>query len=179
MSDGSDIKAGIDRVLQLASNCEKSETSENYELLEDQIGYLEAQSREAFQSKIDFASLLPKLEKAKPLTPSDLKALEFLVVGDAESYLKYETELAEWKKECKRILEEIASLRSSELDTDGLMHLRALCREAQRVLPDLFFYYEQKERAERFQAATKSAIDDEGYRVLAQMVKRMIESEKE
>jgi hypothetical protein len=177
MSDASDIKAAIDKVLQLASNCEKNETSENYELMEDQIGELEAQSREAFQAKIDFASLLPKLEKAKPLTPTDLKALELLLVGDAESYLKYETELDEWRQECRRILAEIASLRSSNLDIDGLLHLRALCREAQRVLPDLFFYYEQKERAAHFDAAIKGTIDQDGYRVLAMIVKNMLESE--
>ena len=178
MSDATDIKAAIDKALQLASDCEKNESSENYELLEDQIGYLESQSREAFQSKMDFASLLPKLENAKPLTPADLKTLEQLIVGDAESYLKYETELDEWRQEWKRILSEIASLRSAELDADGLLHLRALCREAQHVLPDLFFYYEQKERAAHFQAATKGTIDAEGYRVLAMMVKRMIESDR-
>ena len=176
MSDTSDITAAIDKALQLASNCEKNETSENYELLEDQIGYLEGRSREEFQSKMDFASLLPKLEKGKPLTPADLKTLEMLVVGDAESFLKYETDLDEWRQECKRILTEIASLRSSQLDADSLLHLRALCREAQRVLPDLFFYYEQKERAARFQEATKGNIDAEGYRVLAMMVKNMLES---
>jgi hypothetical protein len=177
MSDASDIKAAIDKVLLLASNCEKNETSENYELMEDQIGELEALSREGFQSKIDFASLLPKLEKAKPLTPTDLKTLELLLVGDAESYLKYETELDEWRQECRRILAEIASLRSSNLDIDGFLRLRALCREAQRVLPDLFFYYEQKERAAHFDAAIKGTIDQDGYRVLAMMVRNMLESE--
>jgi hypothetical protein len=177
MSDASDVKTAIDKTLQLAARCAQNETSENYELLEDQVEELEGQSREAFQSKIDFASLLPKLEKAKPLTTTDLKTLELLIVGDAEYYLKYETELVEWRQESKRILAEIAGLRSSELDVDGLMHLRALCREARRVLPDLFFYFEQKERAAHFEAATKGTIDREGYRVLAEMVKHMLESE--
>jgi hypothetical protein len=177
MSDASDIKTAIDKALQLAHAAVENETSENYELLGDQIEELEGQSREAFQSKMDFASLLPKLEKAKPLTPTDLKTLELLIVGDAEYYLKYETELNEWRQECKRILSDIAGLRSSELDVDGLMHLRALCREARRVLPDLFFYFEQKERAAHFEAATKGTIDQKGYRVLATMVKNMLESE--
>ena len=177
MSNPSNIQGAIDKALQLATKAAESESSENYELLEDQVGFLESQSREAFQAKVDVGSLLPKLQKAQPLTASDLKVLEQLVVGDAESYLKYETDLDEWKQECKRIMAEIASLRSAPVDADGLMHLRALCREAQRVLPDLFFYYEQKERAAHFQAATKGTIDAEGYRVLAMMVKNMIESE--
>jgi hypothetical protein len=177
MGDVPSITTAIDKALELASRCAEDESSENFELLEDKIEELEAQSREAFQAKMDFASLLPKLENAKPLNPADLKTLELLIVGDAEYYLKYETELDEWRKESKRILSEIAGLRTMDLDVDGLMHLRALCREARRVLPDLFFYFEQKERAARFQAATKGTIDQDGYRVLARMLKRMLESE--
>ncbi len=178
MSDINDVKTAIDKALQRASRCAAEETSENYEVLEDLIEELEEQSREAFESKMDVASLLPKLKNEKPLTPAELKTLELMIVGDAEYYLKYETELDSWRQEAKRILAEIFSLRSADLDVDGLMHLRALCREARRVLPDLVFYFDQKERAARFQAATKGPIDPEGYRVLDEIIKAMIESEK-
>ena len=178
MSDITDVNTAIDKALQRASRCADEETSENYEVLEDLIEELESQSREAFESKMDVASLLPKLKNEKPLTPAELKTLELMIVGDAEYYLKYETELDSWRKEAKRILAEISSLRSADLDVDGLMHLRALCREARRVLPDLVFYLEQKERAARFQAATKGTIDSEGYRVLDEIIKAMIDSEK-
>ena len=178
MSDISDVKTAIDKALQRASRCAEDETSENYEVLEDLIEEIEGQSREAFESKMDVASLLPKLKNAKPLPPADLKTLELLIVGDAEYYLKYETELDGWRQEAKRIVAEIATLKSADLDVEGLMHLRALCREARRVLPDLVFYFDQKERASRFQAATKGPIDPEGYRALMEIVEGMIESDK-
>src|SRR5271165_3188808 len=91
------IKASIKKALDLAVRCGASESSENYEFLEEHIDELEAQAREACQAKMDFASLLPKLAAGSPLTPADLKILEVLIVGDAEYYLKYESELDEWK----------------------------------------------------------------------------------
>lgn len=172
------INPTIQKTLALASRCAESETSDNYGTLEDQVGNLESHAREAFQAKMDFASLLPRLEKAQPLTPTDLKTLELLIVGDAESYLKYETEIEHWKAELKRVLGEIAKLQGSELDVDGLMHLRALCREAREVLADLVFYFDAKERTSKFQAATQGAIDAEGYKFLAEIVREMWISEK-
>jgi hypothetical protein len=178
MADVNDVKTSIDKALDRASRCAADETSENYEVLEDFIEEIEGQSREAFESKMDVASLLPKLKNAKPLQPADLKTLELLIVGDAEYYLKYEPDLNTWRREAKRIIAEIAGLKSTELDVDGLMHLRALCREARRVLPDLVFYFDQKERAARFAAATKGPIDQEGYRALTEIVEGMIGSDK-
>jgi hypothetical protein len=180
MSEIFGVKTAMDKALQQASRCAQSETSDNYVALEDELEELEGQARETFQSKMAFASLLPKLEKQKPLTPSDLKTLEMLVVGDAEYYLRYETKLDVWRSEFSQILKEITALQSADLDldVDGLMHLRALCREARRVLPDLVFYFDQKERAGKFQQATKGPIDAEAYRVLTEIVKDMLESEK-
>lgn len=168
----------IQKTLAVASRCTEAETSENYAALEDQVGDLESRAREAFQAKVDFASLLPKVEKGQALTPADLKTLELLIVGDAESYVKYETEVAHWKGELDRVLGEMKKLQASQLDVDGLMHLRALCREAREVLADLVFYYDSKERTRKFQAATQGPIDPQGYHFLAEIVRQMLVSEK-
>jgi hypothetical protein len=174
----SQVNPMIQKTIALASHCTEAESSENYGTLEDQVGDLDNRAREAFQAKMDFASLLPKLEKAQPLTSADLKTLELLIVGDAEYYLKYETEVEHWKGELKRVLGEMDKIQSSELDVEGLMHLRALCREAREVLADLVFYLDAKERTSKFQAATQGAIDAEGYRFLAKIVRQMWASEK-
>jgi hypothetical protein len=168
----------IQKTLTLASRCKETETTENYANLEDQVGNLEDGAREAFQAKMDFNSLLPKLDNGQPLTPGDLKTLELLIVGDAESYLKYETEVPHWKAELDRVLGEIAKLQASELDVEGLMHLRSLCREAREVLADLVFYFDSQERTNKFQAATQGAIDPDGYRFLAEIVRQMFVSKQ-
>jgi hypothetical protein len=175
---GEPLTATIQKIIELAFRCAQAETSDNYGALADQVEELEGQAREAVQSHIDFASLLPKLKAGKPLTPSDLQALELLIVGDAESFLKYETEFDHWKTEIKQLIGEISKLQSSDLDVDGLMHLRALCDEVRRVLPSVVYYLDKKERTKKFQEATRDAIDPEGYRVLTEIVEQMLLSDK-
>ena len=172
------VNTTIQKTLAQASRCSEGETSDNYATLEDQVGDLENLAREALQTKMDFASLLPKLEQGKPLTSADLKTLELLIVGDAEYYVKYETEVEHWKGELGRVFGEIAKLQGLKLDIDELLHLRALCREAREVLADLVFYFDAKERISKFEVATRGAIDPDGYRFLAEIVKQMLMSEK-
>lgn len=178
MGDAQQVNPSIQKTLDLASRCAQAETSDNYGVLGDQVEELEGLAREVFQSKMDFASLLPRLKAGKPLTPADLKTLELLIVGDAEYFLKYETEFDQWKSELKQLIEEISKLQSPDLDVDGLMHLRALCGEVRRVLPAVVYYLDQKERASKFQETTRGPIDAEGYRILAEIVTAMLSSDK-
>jgi hypothetical protein len=178
MGDSPQINTAIQQTLDLAARCNQAETSDNYGLLGDQVEELDGRAREAVQSHLDFASLLPKLKAGKTLNSDDLKTLELLIVGDAEYFLKYETEFDHWKNDMKQLAGEIAKLQSSDLDVDGLMHLRALCAEVRRVLPAVVYYLEQKERAKKFQQATQEPINPEGYRVLAQIVEQMLLSDK-
>jgi len=121
---------------------------------------------------------LPKLKAGKPLTASDLKTLELLIVGDAEYFLRYETEFDHWKSQLQQLINEISQLQSSLLDVDGLMHLRALCGEVRRVLPAIVYYLNQKERTQKFQQAAQGPVDADAYRVLAEIVEQMLVSEK-
>lgn len=178
MSQQEQLQAEVKKTQELAARCSTSETSDNYEFLEVQVDELEAQAQQAFRSKVDFDSLLSKLSGRRPLTPGDIKTLELLIVGDAEYYVKYESELDDWRAQLKRVLEQIANLANATLDVDGLMHLRALCREAHEVLADLVFYFDAKERAAKFHAATQGPIDNEGYRFLANIVREMMGSDK-
>src|SRR5208282_4833863 len=151
MGDVPQLSEKIQKTIELASRCAQAETSDNYGALGDQLEELEGQAREAFQSRMDFASLLPKLKSGKPLTPADLKTLELLIVGDAEYFLKYETEFNHWKTDIQQLVAEISKLQSgvqskaqskaqsNDLDVDALMHLRALCDEVRRILPAVVY----------------------------------------
>jgi len=190
MGDVPQLSEKIQKTIELASRCAQAETSDNYGALGDQVEELEGQAREAFQSRMDFASLLPKLKSGKPLTPADLKTLELLIVGDAEYFLKYETEFNHWKTEIQQLVGEISKLQSgvqskaqskvqsNDLDVDALMHLRALCDEVRRILPAIVYYLDQKERANKFQQAMQGPIDAEASRVLAEIVEQMLVSDK-
>lgn len=172
------VKSGVQKTLELANRSNTSENSEDYEFLEEQIDQIEADAREAFQAKLDCRSLLSKLTAGRALNADDLKTLELLIVGDAEFYLKYESEVAEWKAQLKRVLDQIGALQNSTCDGETLMQLRALCREAHEAIADLVFYFDAKERVTKFRAATHGPIDPAGYRFLASMVREMLSSDK-
>ena len=178
MENVSPVKTTIKAALDQAARCAAAETSENYDELDALTQTLDEQSREALQSRLDLASLLPKLKQQKPLTPDDLKTLELLIVGDSESFLKYESDLPHWKAEVQRLVNELSGMASSSADVDGLLHVRAVCQELRRVIPDVVYYLDDKERVERFRNATGGPIDAEGYRVLAEIVIGMISSDK-
>jgi hypothetical protein len=178
MGEVPELNTTIRKTLELASRCSQTESTDNYGALGDQVEELEGQAREAFQAKMNFASLLSKLKAGKPLMPADLKTLELLIVGDAEYFLKYETEFDRWKNEIQELVGEISKLQSEDLDVEGLMHLRALCAEVRRVLPAVVYYLDQKERARKFQQAMQGPIDADASRVLIEIIEQMLVSDK-
>ncbi len=178
MGDVSQVATSISAAIDQANRCAATETSDSYDELGARVSTLEGRAHQAVKSQLDIASLLPRLKESKPLGPAELKTLELLIVGDAEYFLKYEADLDRWKGEVSQLIAEIANLQSSQLDVDGLMHLRALCQELRRVLPNIVYYLDQKERTSKFHEATSGSIDKEGYRVLAEMVTAMISSDE-
>ena len=131
--------------------------AEGSEALSEEVSELEALAREAFQAKLSdtFKPVLEKLKKGQSLTPDELKMLELLVLGDAEYYLRAENDIENWKSQVRSLLEQIRSIRTGPLDdVDGLMRLRAVCRETLELLSRLAFYLGEKERVRKFQEAT-------------------------
>ena len=177
MDNGSRVSITIKALQDQAARCAAAENSDNYGDLDAQVEALEGQARETVQSQLSLPSLLTKLKERKPLGPDELKALELLIVGDAESFLKYEADFDGWKSEVNQRMSEIAKLQSP-LDVDGLMHLRALCEELRRVLPNIVYYLDKKERAAKFKDTMKGPLDADGYRVLSEIVQAMASSEK-
>ena len=181
MVTSQDVGQKIDALLKLSDRLFKGETEANYQECQLQVFDLEGLAREAFQAKLEdlYWPIIAKLEDGKALTSAEHEVLEMLMVGEAKYYLRYEDDVDNWRNELKRLLEEIRKQQAAGLDEiDSLMRLRALCREALRVLPDLAYYFREKERVRRFEEATSGAIDLETRRALANMIKEMIESDQ-
>ena len=181
MPTAHDVDAKINDVITLSTKALKQENEAGYQDLQTLIFDLEGLARETFQAKLEdlYWSILAKLEQGQALTTAEHEVLEMLMVGDAKYYLRDETHLDEWRDELNRLLDEIRKRQASGLDTiDSLMKLRALCREAMRILPDLTYYFREKERIRRFETATSGAIDIETRRSLANLIKDMMESDQ-
>lgn len=176
-----DVAAHINQTADMAVRSLEAATSAGYEALEAHIRGLEALAREAFQAKLSdhFWPVVEKLENGTPLAAAEQDMLQLFMVGDAKYYVKYENEVENWQNEVKRLVEEMKRLQASGLtELDSLIHLRAHCHEAMRILPDLAFYFGEKERARKFDEALRSAIDRDTRRTLANLIKDMLASDK-
>ena len=181
MPDTQDVNNQINSLIDIASKSFKSESSANYLEFQDMVNDLEGLARETFQAKLEdmYWSILARLEEGKPLTAAEHNILELLMIGEAKYYLKSENEVEHWRTELKRLIEEIKKQQAAGVDEiDSLMQLRALCREAQRVLPDITYFFREKERVRQFEEATEGAIDTEPRRSLANLIKEMMESDQ-
>lgn len=176
-----DVETKIDDMIELATQTFKQESETHYQEFQTLIFDLEGLARETFQAKVGdlFWPVLTKLEQGNVLTTAEYNILEMLMVGEAKYYLRSEINVDLWRAELKRLTEEIEKQRAAGLDEiDGLMTLRALCREAMRIIPDLAYYFREKERVRRFEDVTSGAIDVEARRLLANLIKEMIESDQ-
>lgn len=181
MSNTQQVDDQINKLVQVASGSFKADSSAGYQALQAEINALEGVAREAFQAKLDdmYWSILDKLEDGQPLTTAEHNILELLMVGEAKYYLKSENDVDRWRAELNRLVEEIKKQQVTGVDEiDSLLRLRALCREATRVIPDIGYYFHELERVRQFEEATRGAIDVETRRLLANLIKDMMESDQ-
>jgi hypothetical protein len=171
MAENQAVSEKIKETLDSAARSFETEKSEGYQVLGEELEELEAVARRNFQDHEDYKSLVRKLENGASLTREDLNTLKLLMVGDADYYMKYDTDFDRCEGELKAIVEEIRKLQSDNLDIDGLMHLRVLCREACSVARPTAYYLEQKERVRKFEDATRGGIDRETGRTLAGIIR--------
>lgn len=181
MVTSAEVGSQIDMVLQAAGQALDAAGSGGYNALISHLNTLDSQAREALQARLEqhLWPIVEKLENDQPLAAAEQDMLQLLLVGDAKSYVKTEDQVDNWRSEARRLMEEIRRVQAEGLEgLDSLMRLQALCREAMRVLPDLAYYYEEQERARRFEEAMRSQLDRETRRTLANLIKEMLTSDK-
>jgi hypothetical protein len=181
MTTSQDVDAKISEIVEQATQTFKWENATGYRELQEQFAALEGLARESFQAKLKdmYWSILAKLEDGQGLTAAEHNILELLMVGEAKYYLRYENDVENWRTEARRLVEALKKQQAGGVDEiDSLMRLRALCREAQRVVPDLTYYFRERERIRQFEEATRDAIDVETRRALANLIKDMMDSEE-
>jgi hypothetical protein len=173
MSDYPGINARLSAALNTAQKCVTNETFENYSLLNEQLDELASASGQSLLSHGEFGPLIDKLERGTQLTDAEMKTVRSLIVGDADQYLKYDDDFAPMKVELDSILSQIAKLKSQELNIEGLMHLRVLCKEASSALVPTLHYLEQKDRVHRFEENTRGPLSKDAGHILARIITEM------
>ena len=175
------VQNKVNQIVQLTVRTQDNETETNYQQLQGSIAELEAMAREASQAllKDKCRPILTKLEDDVSLSDDELRIVRLLLVGDADYYLESEGDLDQWRDDVIRVTGEIEQLQSSDLsEVDNLMRLQALCREAMRVLPDMAYYFRQKERVRNFESTSSGPVSRETRQVVAGLIRSMLDSGK-
>lgn len=176
------VVAKLKETLEAAARAFESKASTAYDTFDWNVRELEVLAREDFQAKLGHAYLiiLNKLEKGEPLTSQEWEMVNLLVIGEAKYYLQHENDFENWQAEIKRLVNEMEQVESSTGldDVDSLLRMRALCRDARGVLSSITYYLQEKERVDRFKETTGGALDLETGRILADVIRGMMTSDK-
>jgi len=173
------VSDSIQETVAKARQCLVNENSEGYEALDSLFRRLEVVAREVLQDKLrlDYQSLVEKLEKGRVLTPDEQNTLELLIIGVARTYIQMETDFPTWKTKVDRLARELDALQASGSDsTDALLQIQGICLEAKAVLPELTNYLRERERVERFENSLRSSLGVESGQLLADVVRDMMQS---
>ena len=176
------IETQIARMLESAVLAQEAQSSQSYEKLDLQVRRLQELSREAYQAQVkgQVMALVEKLEYGHRLDAHEQHLLALLIVGDARKLLESENRLPRWQEE---IVQTLALLEKSGPsaaggDPESLLALDAACHMLRSVLPELTFYLREKERLVQFESNDLANLGAENSKVLAEILRGMMESLK-
>ncbi len=123
----------------------------------------------------DIKLVINKLRSGRDLDDEEVDLIKLWIVGDAQYYTQLENNVKDWQNELKRLIEKINQYKETSADVETASYLRGLFRDGSRVITDIFYYLEQKDRIARFQDATwKTDMDDRA--ILINLLEKKITS---
>lgn len=159
----------------------QTDTADTYERLYLHIHELEGMARETFQYQFrrDYEAVVEKLKNDERLSENDKNLIAELLISDAKSYVKHAGDFETWKDQIDRMLAELKVIQDKGIrTTDDLLHIQALCRDLRGVLPDITFYLRERERIQGYEQNDLNALPPELKKILAEVVKEIMESDK-
>ena len=165
------------RARQQVEEAHRSHHPEAYAALAMTLAEWETQLREHLQAtvRVSAQALISKLSGGQTLSAADAALLRTLIIGDAESYVRVEHNLPDWLVELQRLMGELVRLGGGVPDVAMACQVRALVRDAVRVVADLQHYFEHKARVAQFEEATRE-LDREERDVLVGFLKQKLAS---
>jgi hypothetical protein len=176
MSISGELSARINGTL---NDAEKNKDAASYQRLATIFSEYEIQLREHIQeiTKEEISRIIQKLESQKEINPEELKFVKLWIVGDAEYYTRMENNFNDWLIEVKRIVDEINKINAAEPDFEAASRLRAMLEDGKRVIYDISFFLEKKEREAKFTEATLE-LDKEEKELLVKLLRSKLASKE-
>lgn len=154
----------------------KSSSVDELERFERQLGELSGLVRELQQGMWTDAArqAIAHLEGNETLTDADYEVIRIFMVADAEYYLANENNYDEWLDELRRLIGEM-SRTAGKVDRESVGNLRGILKDAQRLVPSIRNYFEEKQRITKFDAAVHS-LDSSSRKLMAEILREQLNS---
>jgi hypothetical protein len=161
---------------QSAENALAQETAEGFSDFEKYLNEVAAYTREVQQSMWadDARQAINALQKGENLTPQDRDVIRTFLVSDAERYVYHENNFGDWKREFRRLMDDLVS-RSNTVDRNSIADMRGVLKDAIRLVPDLRNYLEERQRVDKFEQALNSP-DPQSTKMLVQLMTEQLRS---
>ena len=150
---------------------------EAYSKLSSITGELEHYLREYLQqlSGDDVKKVINKLKGGGAISPQELDLVRLWLVGDAEYYLQHENNFSDWTKELARLVDQMNPCNVDKPDVTTVCRFRSILRDASRVIADIMYFVQQKDRVSKFNESTEE-IDDEERSILVRLLEQKLRS---
>ena len=167
----------IDKLNQDYEATTQKGTGEAYSKLSTIFEELGSYLREYIQgiTEDQIVAIIKKLKKNEQIISDDKEHIKLWLVGDAEYYTKMENNVEGWKNELKRLMGDINNFKTDNPDVVAACKLRGLFRDGSRVLTDIFYFLEQKDRVAKFDESTEE-IDDSERQILIRLLEQKMKS---
>jgi cell fate (sporulation/competence/biofilm development) regulator YmcA (YheA/YmcA/DUF963 family) len=119
--------------------------------------------------------VLEKLKDEVPLSPGDLEHLKSWIVGDAQYYIAAEKNFNAWSAQLQEVVKSIGELWSAEPDLSKVILLRALTRDASKIIANLAYFVKQTDSVKKFNTAIQKIGESERL-VLISLLEQKISS---
>lgn len=159
---------------QAISSCDVND----FVALEKFVTDCEAFCREMQQSfwADEAKNLIAALEGGTELSQTDRETLRTFLISDAEFYLEMENNYGDWVNELNRICDDCVR-RANSADKFNIGELRGTLKDAERLIPDLRNFCEEKQRVQKFNDAMDT-LDKSSRQMLARLIREQLASEK-
>ncbi|MBF0504916.1 MAG: hypothetical protein HQL14_07430 [Candidatus Omnitrophica bacterium] len=157
-----DFKSIGDQINQSFNDAKKNSTEESYDALADIFSSWEVQLKKTIKdlSSEDIKKAIKDLESGTAISQEDLKSIRLWIVGDADYYTKRDDDYKVSVLELNKIIAQINQIKGSEVGIENAARLRAILEDGGRVISNIAFYLEKKERLQKFDSAFAN-LDDE------------------
>jgi hypothetical protein len=163
----------------IAELCFSSDSADQCDTLDQIIHDIDSLARESVQAQLtdELLRIAAKLEAGSRPTEEEERLIEIVIIGAGAEYIATENNVADWKAEIRRLIEELRLRATDQPDLDALLRVRALCRDAIGVLPDLRHWMEESGRVRRFRESA-GGNDPERGPVLAGFIRSALASKR-